>query len=60
MTIYDLIVSSEIVAYWELMQQEREPYMGEELFPADKKLGLNYEERDPITPILIGCSKDQR
>lgn len=29
-------------------------------FDPDKKLGLNYEERDPITPILIGCSKDQR
>ena len=43
MTIYDLIVSSEIVAYWELMQQEREPYMGEELFPDDKKLGLKLE-----------------
>ena len=29
-------------------------------FDPDKKLGLNYEKRDPITPILIGCSKDQR
>lgn len=40
MTIYDLIISEEIVAYWELLSQEREPYMGEELFPSDKKLGL--------------------
>lgn len=41
MTIYDLIVSSEIVAYWELKLQDRAPYMGEELWPDDKKLGLD-------------------
>lgn len=41
MSIYDLIISEEIVAYWELLTQEREPYMGEELFPDDKKLGLD-------------------
>lgn len=40
MTIYDLIISSEIISYWELLQQDREPYLGEELFPNDKKLGL--------------------
>ena len=41
MSIYDLIISEEIVAYWELLTQEREPYMGKELFPDDKKLGLD-------------------
>ena len=41
MSIYDLIISEEIVAYWELLTQERAPYMGEELFPDDKKLGLD-------------------
>ena len=40
MTIYDLIISSEITSYWELLQQDRDPYLGEELFPNDKKLGL--------------------
>lgn len=40
MSIYDLILSSEIVSYWELLLQDREPFMGEELFPDDKKLGL--------------------
>lgn len=40
MTIYDLIISSEITSYWELLQKDREPYLGEELFPNDKKLGL--------------------
>ena len=41
MSIYDLIISEEIVAYWEILSQERDPYMGEELFPDDKKLGLD-------------------
>lgn len=41
MSIYDLIISEEIVAYWELLTQDRDPYMGEELFPDDKKLGLD-------------------
>lgn len=41
MSIYDLIISEEIVAYWELLTQERKPYLGEELFPDDKKLGLD-------------------
>ena len=43
MTIYDLILDTEIVAYWELLQQDREPYLGEELFPNDKKLGLTLQ-----------------
>ena len=41
MTIFDLILSTEIVAYWELLQQDREPYLGEELFPDRKQLGLS-------------------
>lgn len=40
MSIYDLIISSEIVAYWELFTEQDAPYLGEELFPSDKKLGL--------------------
>ena len=40
MTIYDLITSKEIASYWEILAQDREPFMGEELFPNDKKLGL--------------------
>lgn len=40
MSIYDLIFAEEIVAYWELSMQNEEPYLGEELFPDDKKLGL--------------------
>lgn len=41
MSIYDLIISEEIVAYWELLTQGRAPHLGEELFPDDKKLGLD-------------------
>ena len=40
MTIFDLVISSEIVTYWENLTQDRAPYLGEELFPSDKKLGL--------------------
>ncbi len=43
MSIYDLILSQEITAYWELLTQERSPYMFEELFPSEQKLGLNSE-----------------
>ena len=33
MSIYDLIISEEIVAYWELLSQDREPYLGFQQFP---------------------------
>lgn len=41
MTIFDLVRSEEIVAYWNELTQDREPYLGETLFPNDKKLGLD-------------------
>lgn len=43
MTIFDLVVSSEIVAYWELKTQDRAPYLGEELWPNEQKMGLKLE-----------------
>lgn len=43
MTIYDLVTSAEIVAYWELKNQDKAPYMFEELFPSEQKLGLMIE-----------------
>lgn len=43
MTIFDLVTSSQIVMYWELLAEDREPYLGEELWPSDKKLGLDLE-----------------
>lgn len=40
MSIFDLVTSTEIVAYWEKKTQDREPYLGEELFPDEKRRGL--------------------
>lgn len=41
MTIFDYLTSVEIAAYWEELNQDREPYFAETLFPNDKKLGLD-------------------
>lgn len=41
MSIFDLIVSTEIAAYWEELSQHEAPYVGEEIWPADKKRGLS-------------------
>lgn len=43
MTIFDIITSTEIASYWEFMTQDRAPYLGEELFPNEKKLGLKLD-----------------
>jgi hypothetical protein len=40
-TIFELVVAQEITAFWDTLAQDREPFLGEELFPAQKKLGLN-------------------
>lgn len=41
MSIFDLIMAKEVVAYWEELRQDEAPYPTEELFPTQKKLGLN-------------------
>ena len=43
MSIFDLIKAPELTAYWEEHTQDMPPYLGEELFPADKKLGLKLD-----------------
>lgn len=43
MSIFDLIKASELTSYWEEHIQDMPPYLGEELFPADKKLGLKLD-----------------
>ena len=43
MTIFDLVKAPELTSYWEENVQDRPPYLGEELFPDDKKLGLKLE-----------------
>lgn len=42
-TIFDLINAREIATYWTEKAENRIPYLGETLFPADKKLGLDLE-----------------
>lgn len=41
MTIFDLVKAPEIASYWKEMTQDAPPYLGETLFPPQKKLGLN-------------------
>lgn len=41
MTIFELVTAPEVTSYWETLTQDREPYLGETLFPNDKKLGLD-------------------
>ena len=43
MSIFDLIKAPELTSYWEEHTQDMPPYLGEELFPADKKLGLKLD-----------------
>lgn len=40
-TIFQLVSAPELTAYWETMSKDRPPYLGETLFPAQKKLGLD-------------------
>lgn len=40
MTIFDVITSERIVAYWESKQDSRTPWLFEELFDTDQKRGL--------------------
>lgn len=41
MTIFDLMTSENLAAYWNELTQDEAPYPCEELFPDDKKLGLD-------------------
>ena len=43
MNIFDLVKAPELAAYWEELTKDMPPYLGEELFPADKKLGLRLD-----------------
>lgn len=43
MSIFDLIKAPELTSYWEENTKDQPPYLGEELFPADKKLGLKLD-----------------
>lgn len=40
-SIFDLVTADAITAYWEQVANALPPYLGEELFPEQKKLGLD-------------------
>lgn len=58
MTIFDLVKSQEIAAYWEELSQDKAPYLGEELFPSDKKRGLDlkYIKGSQGLPVVLKTS----
>ena len=39
-SIFDLVTAEQIVSYWNTIKADQSGYMGDELFPAQKKLGL--------------------
>lgn len=41
MSIFDLMQSQELTAYWEALTQDEAPYPCQELFPDDKKRGIS-------------------
>lgn len=43
MNIFDLVKAPELTSYWEEHIQDQPPYLGEELFPSQKKLGLKLD-----------------
>lgn len=43
MTIYELVTAESITSYWEAAAGGLPPYLGDELFPSDKKLGLQLD-----------------
>lgn len=40
-TIFDFVNATEMVSYWGTLTKDRAPYLGETLFPSQKKLGLD-------------------
>lgn len=40
-SIYDLVKAQEIAAYWTTNVKDKEPYVGDELFPSEQVIGLN-------------------
>lgn len=40
-SIFDLVTAEAVTSYWEQLSQNLAPYLGDELFPASKKLGLD-------------------
>lgn len=43
LNIFDSVTSNEVAAYWEVLRDTEAPYLGEELFPNKKQLGMKLE-----------------
>jgi len=41
MSIFDLVLAQEITAHWNILVKDEPPYVGESLWPAQKKMGLD-------------------
>lgn len=60
MAIFDKVSIDNVKAYW--ANKKRTPYLGETLFPADKKLGLKLEwvkGYNEAAPVLMPASFDE-
>ena len=42
-SIFDMITSQALASYYETIESNRIPFLGEALFPSDKKMGLKLE-----------------
>lgn len=58
MTIFDLMQSAQLTAYWEELRQDEAPYPCEELFPDNKKRGLslNWIKGSRGLPVVLKTS----
>lgn len=58
MTIFDLVRSEEIAAYWDEKSKDKPPYLFDTLFPAEKKLGmdLSYIKGSGGLPVMLSVS----
>lgn len=54
-TIFELVAAPELTAYWDTYSKDRPPYLGEVLFPAQKKLGLDLKwiKGSAGTPVVL-------
>lgn len=58
MSIFELMTSLELAAYWQIISQHDEPYLGEELFPVQKKNGLSLKwiKGSKGLPVVLNAS----
>lgn len=58
MTIFDLVKSNEITAYWEEKTKDKPPYLFETLFPDEKQLGmqLSFIKGASGLPVMLNVS----